>query len=181
LKLYPSCRFGRVVFAGSVVRCGYQWGAAIERKQVAHVLNFVATSDWVVAFFPKLFELVRIQDLGSAGHDGFKPEEQHGVTQVKYVPGGHSAAIKEELWNKIAAFITTDEPNTVKSEDTGSRSWLVVLFGWVPFVVWIGIVAAIWGLWLLINKGIVTYDGVWIAGFSSALFAFLVLLILRRV
>ena len=71
LELYPSCKFGRVVFAGSVVRRGYKWSRPIARGQVESVLNFVATADWVVAFFPRLFEFIPVQDLGSAGHLGF--------------------------------------------------------------------------------------------------------------
>lgn len=50
---YPSIRFNQVVFAGSVVQRNYQWHKFIPHR-VKSVLNFVATADWVVAFFPKL-------------------------------------------------------------------------------------------------------------------------------
>ena len=43
LKLYPSCRFTNVVFAGSVVRRKFEWNRYIRADQVENVLNFVAT------------------------------------------------------------------------------------------------------------------------------------------
>lgn len=42
------------------------------------MLNYVASGDWVVAFFPKAMELLGIQDIGSAGHDGFRAFQPDG-------------------------------------------------------------------------------------------------------
>ena len=53
LRDYPACHFKRVVFAGSVVRCDYEWAKLLREKRVEAVLNYVATADWVVALFPK--------------------------------------------------------------------------------------------------------------------------------
>jgi hypothetical protein len=72
LRDYRCCRFNRVLFAGSVVRRQYDWDRYIARGQVQEVANYVATADWVVAFFPKALQTLGIQDLGSAGHDGFR-------------------------------------------------------------------------------------------------------------
>ncbi|EAQ96688.1 hypothetical protein [Congregibacter litoralis] len=94
--------FERVVFAGSVVGKDYDWNAVITRGQVQTVLNFVATRDLVVAAFPQLFEIMPIQDLGSAGHNGF---EYLGNGNFKYVSGGHGAGIDEKVWDSIADFV----------------------------------------------------------------------------
>src|SRR5262249_22061149 len=51
LEESPAVHFDQVVFAGSVVRRDYSWDRFIPRR-VKGVLNFVATADWVVAFFP---------------------------------------------------------------------------------------------------------------------------------
>jgi hypothetical protein len=69
LELYPACRFKRIVFAGSVVRRGFDWRRYLRTNRVEHVLNYAAKGDWVVAWFPKLFEFLRIQDLGSASFE----------------------------------------------------------------------------------------------------------------
>jgi hypothetical protein len=172
-----------VVFAGSVVACRYNWADPFKRGQVEAVLNCIATGDWVVAFFPRMFEVVPVQDLGSAGHDGFKPEGQAGLTKLAFVRGGHGAAIQEKLWNAIAHFITTGALGTQVPADalTGPRSWWVVLLGWWPPIIWLSITALLVALWFGINAIATTLSGPWAAGFASALFAFLILLALRRI
>jgi pimeloyl-ACP methyl ester carboxylesterase len=129
LEEYPAVQFERIVFAGSVVRRAFPWHKFTDR--VTAVMNYVATADWVVAFFPKLFEQLRIQDLGSAGHDGFDPVTS-GVMQVRYVRGGHSAALGEEHWNDIARFVVYGTPVTA----AGEQDPVVKFFGIAPPVVW---------------------------------------------
>ena len=129
LKDYPAARFVRIVFAGSVVRCDYDWaeiakagpGEICRASRVEKVLNYVATSDWVVAMFPKAMQPFRKIDLGGAGHDGFKQafplrqarslteaeealRDKH-VIQLAYVEGRHDAAIREKHWGDIASFV----------------------------------------------------------------------------
>jgi alpha-beta hydrolase superfamily lysophospholipase len=121
LKEYPCCKFHHVVFAGSVVRRNFPWLHFIKNGQLHAVLNYVATADWVVAFFPRVLGIFTFFDLGSAGHKGFRfPNPEKSVErpkdkkdnrdndprhQFKYVRGGHSAALVEANWNAIAHFI----------------------------------------------------------------------------
>ncbi len=118
LSAYPNCRFHNVVFAGSVVPCGYDWNRIRERKQVNSLTNFVATKDWVVAWFPYLFQIYNIQDLGAAGHHGFNQavnvqQNMHGkdnirepgLYNVRYASGSHGAAKDERFWGDIARFL----------------------------------------------------------------------------
>jgi pimeloyl-ACP methyl ester carboxylesterase len=167
LELYPSCRFDKVVFAGSVVHRSYNWSRYMgsdcsrrRRARVGAVLNFAATADWVVAFFPKMFQLMRLQDIGSAGHDGFALENQPGnVRQVTYIKGGHGAAIDESVWKTIANFVVKEEideeyvPGRLKH-----RNFLVWLLGLFPFVVWIGLglllVSLGWGVILVVGASV---------------------------
>ncbi len=115
VEQYPIVKFEQVVFAGSVVNTEYKWQDVIPDR-VKSVLNFVATRDWVVAFFPKALQGMGIQDLGSAGHDGFKAAKANShVIQIdddddyKYITGGHSAAVQEPIWDSIAEFIVTGQ------------------------------------------------------------------------
>jgi pimeloyl-ACP methyl ester carboxylesterase len=151
LQEYPSCRFKHVVFAGSVVRSDYKWLARVNQNQVKKVLNFVATADWVVAFFPKLFQILRIQDLGSAGHDGFRFKEVrlggyiesdplHIIEQVEYIHGDHGAALQEETWNIITHFILSgnvDQSQLPTSLLKKRRQWWIVWLGKAPYLVWL--------------------------------------------
>lgn len=153
LELYPCCRFENVVFAGSVVRQSYDWTRFQNAKppRIKKVLNFVATCDWVVAFFQKFFQVLRLQYLGSAGHDGFKITSTinaQGVNQVTYVRGGHGAAVEEPIWNVIADFVETGEvdlgaiPGTAKAQNLFVKSAGIfppIVWGVIAsFIMWIG-------------------------------------------
>lgn len=154
LEDYPSCRFKHVVFAGSVVLTRYDWKAAIARGQVRKVLNYVATADWVVAFFPRAIQMLRWQDLGSAGHDGFDGAEPGAVEQVRFVRGGHGAALNEGNWDAIAHFVLTGQKMAPPPGIASTRQSLAVkLPGLVAPLLWAGILAlvimaypAIWNL-----------------------------------
>jgi pimeloyl-ACP methyl ester carboxylesterase len=174
---YPSCRFDRIVFAGSVVRTDYDWGRHIAGGRVEAVLNYVATADWIVAVLPGAWEMVNLQDLGSAGHNGFK-ELHPKIFQTRFVRGGHSCAREEDNWTDIAKFIVAEvpqqEPNrlTVQTQNrivvafgrTAPFWWLVMLamlafLGWLSF--WIGakfdhpllaVLAYLWVIWQIVSK-----------------------------
>lgn len=110
LRDCPAIRFDSVVFAGSVVRVDYPWQELMRpqefgerRAQVGRVLNYVATSDIVVALFPGGMQWMRFPDLGGAGHHGFF--EQLNVRNIRWVPGGHDAALKDQHWEEITSFV----------------------------------------------------------------------------
>ncbi|MFY7924181.1 MAG: hypothetical protein ACOVN5_00120 [Aquidulcibacter sp.] len=107
LKHCRAVRFSNIVFAGSVVRSDFDWGRLLDPRdgyhpQAERVLNYVATSDSVVASVPSAMRAIKSWDLGSAGHHGFFEMEE--VRNVKWVPGGHGAALQEQHWNEIAHF-----------------------------------------------------------------------------
>jgi pimeloyl-ACP methyl ester carboxylesterase len=131
---YPSCRFNRVVFAGSVVRRHYPWDRALASGRVKHVLNYVATSDWVVALFPKAFQWVGYFDIGSAGHDGFAAAGP-AVTDVRHVRGKHDAALKEDHWGTIADFVALGRTPDPSPFHLNHRSVALSAAGAVSFVV----------------------------------------------
>ncbi len=150
LHEYPCCRFKHVVLAGSVVHWQYNWAELLQSDpdpRVKAVLNYVATADWVVAFFPKALQIMRLQDLGSAGHDGFiaknrserLPERLH---QVRYVRGGHGAALNEDNWEAIAHFVVHGVPAEPPGQPLAAqRSPLVVAPGRVAPAVWVSLFA----------------------------------------
>lgn len=149
LQLYPVAKFTNIVLVGSVVVTDYDWQKLINTGRVKRVLNYTATGDMVVAFFPKLFQKPRIQDLGSAGHDGFTQANAKGILQVGFVKGGHSAARQEAEWDSIAEFLLNG--TDVGSTNTArSRNPLVTALAWVPMLVWVGLVGLIvaGGIWI---------------------------------
>lgn len=159
LRRYASCRFDRVVLAGSVLPRTLQWKVFFEQGRVGAVQNYVATADWVVAWFPAFFEFVagllgRQADLGSAGHNGFLDDvaRRHMVWSVR---GGHGAAIAVEgdsaatarAHHNLALFALGKdvEPSAAPNFDPASaaRSGLVeALHRYCP-VLWMGLVTAV--------------------------------------
>jgi len=153
---YPAVRFKRVVFAGSVVRKRYEWAPLLaggDDARVQGVLNYVATKDAVVALFPKGMQPLRIFDLGSAGHDGFKPEEalpRDRFGEVRYVDGGHSAGIKESQWDDIARFIVR---GTVPEREAARQSFWVRAGGFVSTILLLAGAVYVVGLGLALFNG----------------------------
>lgn len=128
----PAVCFNHLVFAGSVVRSNFEWDRYVG-KQVSAVMNYVATADWVVAVFPRFFQLLRLQDLGSSGHDGFTNESKGFVTDVEYVAGSHSAALDEQHWHDIAKFVIEGTPPGPR---VLIRNVWVASAGYVTPVIW---------------------------------------------
>jgi hypothetical protein len=145
----PLLEFDRVLFAGSIVRRSYPWAGVIGRG-VKELLNLVATNDRVVAFVPKGLQPLRIFDLGSAGHDGFRDSV---VTNSKYVVGEHSAGIGEQVWEDIAKFIVAGQkPDTDKDVAFAKRrNWNALLLGTIatPVLLLAALVICELGLTLL--------------------------------
>lgn len=145
LQAYEEMRIERVVFAGSVVPKAYPWARLGER--VKRVRNYVGTQDWVVALFPRLFELpgpsLLGNSIGSAGFNGFDDEAR--VDNVRYVHGEHGAF--ESRVDEIVGFLLAPgEPQPALREERGlaghvMASPLSVVATWalLAFVVlWLG-------------------------------------------
>jgi alpha-beta hydrolase superfamily lysophospholipase len=145
-------RFERVVTAGSVLRYDHKWSELSDSGHgVGCVANYVASGDWVVALFPNglSFWGLSPSELGGAGHDGFGgdpnqrsiSEDRPRVRNVRWVEGGHSAALEESRWIEIAGFVTGSGPDCLGGANLSfdqdvDRSPLVKFFGrWSPLIV----------------------------------------------
>lgn len=165
LELTPAVRFENIVFAGSVVRRDFCWTRFVGR--VERVLNYVGRGDGVVAFLPAVFEFFRLSwlDIGGAGAFGFseaardrddakvRPTKSPSASpasvrlhELRFVKGGHGAAIKEEYWSEIARFaLLGDEPGRQRQVRPGPTRWL---FRVAPAITLGGVLIAL-GIFLL--------------------------------
>lgn len=142
LQDYPAVHFENVVFAGSVVKTSFQWKDYSEANkkyekdekkfQIGKVLNYVATYDWVVAFFPNTLERLGLQDLGGAGHDGFTDTT---VKNEGYIVGAHSAALNETVWDSIAEFVVKGEYVEPKGMVRSEQNSFLVFFAYIAPVI----------------------------------------------
>jgi pimeloyl-ACP methyl ester carboxylesterase len=127
LERYPDVKFERLAFAGSVVSSRFDWPKRVP-GQVRHVLNYVATGDWVVGIFPRLADVVPPlrfvlgPSLGGAGIvpfvQGAVPDAPKGKRQVRFGvqnrgfrKGAHAAAIEEDNWDHLASFAVSEGQN----------------------------------------------------------------------
>lgn len=152
LEKYDSVAFENVLFAGSVVRSDFCWQCIQEDRRVNKVQNLTATADWVVGIFPNALEKLDLQDLGGAGHNGFKAAASFPaiVNNKGYYVGGHSAGIQEDVWPDIARFIIhgIEIPNVNVLESgkhitQNEQALWVVTLSYIAPIVWLLILSVL--------------------------------------
>lgn len=165
---YKTMRVRRVFFAGSVVPSHYPWDTLIQAGRVEFVVNVVATADWVVAFFPRLFELVAgwlnqqptrgWWDLGGAGFRGFLAAGAGGasaqVENLNFSSGGHSTGLPTQSTEKMNAFLAY----MVRGETVSLASYRIAVsqdpgiafFSNICFIVWLLVAILLSAIGLLV-------------------------------
>ena len=115
--------------------------------RLAELKNIVAEDDWVVALYPKFFQIVRKQfgfdpdgyfSLGSAGLDGF--EADTGRNSEVYIPGGHSAAIGRK--QEIIEYITDGTPPESVASARQGRTLLQTISN-LNWILWLMLIAGV--------------------------------------
>ena len=155
LTRYSSLKVNRVVFAGSVVPTRYDWSTVVSRGQVQAVRNYVAADDYVVALFPRLFELPPLQlfgnDIGSAGFNGFSvvrnPAGQLPIENVGFITGHHSA-FRKHLAPIVRFLLASGDlpPQSEAPQRRGSWTALKVFSDWGCWAVWLALFLLV--LWI---------------------------------
>lgn len=171
LQHYRTLRMGRVFFAGSVVPKHYPWRELMDRGRVEKVVNVVASGDWVVALFPKLFEQVAdwlsvrptvgLLDLGAAGFRGFldADDPRKRVRNLQFATGQHGTGVDTAQERKLQAIVAfavegDERPLEVFQDSHEQAGWLNVLSN-VSWVVWIALAAILGALgYLAFNRHI---------------------------
>ena len=149
LERYHAMKVDRIVFAGSVVRSDYDWGAV--SGQFKAVRNYVASDDWVVALFPRFFEQRPLRflgnDLGSAGFNGFAATTaaKARIENVEFITGQHSAFLRQVP--SIADFLTAADccRLPIPKTERGER-FLKLVSDWACWAVWLVLATIVIGI-----------------------------------
>ena len=160
IKRYHACKMHHVAFAGSVVPKNYPWDNLIQQGRVKAIRNDIASADWVVGIFPGFFELLKLSDIGTAGHNGFQDDAPKNSSFDQYFKGDHGAAIQPQNYNSLAHFIllggrvAPEEGLLVEQQES-----LVVMLAKLCWLVWLLIFVILVSLgflfaWLLTLLGI---------------------------
>jgi predicted esterase len=172
LERYRACHFHRAVFAGSVVRTDFPWDRFVAERRIDGIANFVATNDLVVGVFPAFFERIGIGDLGGAGHNGFLDNEGRRFS-ITYLKGGHSAAIRDELFPSMVSFLLEGRTLTVPPAlDAKRQEALAVVMSKLNWLVWILLGAA--ALLMILAPVLIGAPNWWALILSATLVFFLI-------
>ena len=164
---------------GSIVPVKYPWDEYIDKeRRIIALRNYVASDDWVVAVFGRFFEAIcdmfnigtdYFREIGSSGFNGFAANSAHRF-EIRFVRGGHSAALTKDHYESIANFIlnvdTEVSPETLKSKQSPLTVWCSKFS-----VFLVSMVIALIGTAFLIF-----YDFSWIAGLIYILMVYTFLL-----
>jgi hypothetical protein len=155
LQRYSTLYVNNVLFAGSVVPKRYPWRQLVDAKRVSKIYNMVATSDWVVALFPRFFEQIAewlgetsvkgAFDIGSAGFRGFddsgRLDPNHRIVDAKFVSGTHSSAFDLRESPKMHAVvqfaISGDDQQLMGLATSASQDPVLDQLSNVSWVVWL--------------------------------------------
>jgi pimeloyl-ACP methyl ester carboxylesterase len=159
LQRYSTLKVRNVYFAGSVAPQRYDWMTLIRARRVTKVYNVVATDDWVVAWFPRLFEQLAewgnitgsngLLDLGAAGFRGFRDgaDPLGRVINLEFVPGNHGTGVNMRDSQKLYAlqrYVIDGDTAYLDKLGTASDVNAVISF-WsnLSWLVWLGLAAVL--------------------------------------
>jgi pimeloyl-ACP methyl ester carboxylesterase len=147
LKRYKTLRIDRAVFAGSVVRRDFDWKPLTGR--INGIRNYVGSTDWVVGFFPALFELPGFKlfnpDIGSAGFNGFV-NGFGNAAETRFVNGAHGAALQTDNVQSIVAFIMNANVTANQKILVQDHPALVAALSRACWIIWGALLAVIFFL-----------------------------------
>ncbi len=96
-------RFDRVVLMGSVLPREYPWQAMKDGGQARSIENHCSRRDWPVAWLCSTLRVIGMNDLGTAGFEGF---DDGTAFESRWYPGGHGSPMSnDEYLSRIAAFV----------------------------------------------------------------------------
>lgn len=139
----------------------FPWDAFIDEGRVREVKNYIADGDWVVALFPKLFDLMQRNDIGSGGFDNFLSTVTRGTNVVR-LKGGHGAGVSQPsatdqkaIFASMLAFIFAGrhEPVPEAVQGVGPPSWLSYTSRacWLVWIVGLAVLLALGALMLYLT------------------------------
>jgi hypothetical protein len=182
LQHYQTLKVGRAYFAGSVVPKHYRWLPLIDAGRVNKVVNVVATSDWVVALFPRFFEqvaewlgrkqLTGFLDIGSAGFRGFDDgsDAKNRVMNLKFAKGTHSTGVEfdgrheHKLEAVVGYVVSGDESNLRVFKYADGQASFLDFASNICWIVWLLLAALIAiGCYCSLRFGWVGFLCYWIA------------------
>jgi predicted esterase len=155
LENYKTLKVGNIAFGGCVLRRDFNWAGV--GAQFDRVRNYVGSKDWVVGWFPALFEYPVLnpwnKDIGSAGFNGFITSEGNAL-ETRFLDGAHSIALDPRNIGSIVEFIIdgkrVDNPDLLNKRGPTWKMEFSSKFCWLIWVLIFAVIVALLGLWILV-------------------------------
>jgi predicted esterase len=190
LQNYKTLKVGNIAFGGCVLRRDFNWAGV--GAQFDRVRNYVGSKDWVVGWFPALFEYPVLKlmnrDIGSAGFNGFITSEGNAL-ETRFLNGAHSIALDPRNIGSIVEFII--DGKRVDNPDLLSKigpTWKMEFSSKFCWLIWFGIgaiIATSFGLWKLLFLRFIPFMPAVLQPFDLALaivtYILLVVMLLKTV
>ena len=168
MQHYKTPRVRNVYFAGSVVPQKYDWATLIQERRVSRIVNVVATEDWVVAWFPRLFEQIAetfnvadrtgVFDLGAAGFRGFRQgvDAADDIRNIEYISGQHGTGVemdKSEKLDALANYVERSNPAELDSfRQERHVNGVIDFLSNICWLVWIAILGVAVGIGYVVKR-----------------------------
>jgi len=147
LQNYRTLKVGNIAFGGCVLRRDYDWDSVA--SQFDKVRNYVGARDWVVGWFPRLFEYPLFgfvnADLGSAGFCGFTTSRGNDL-ETRYLNGAHSVALDPRNMSSVVRFIIGQEKIDEPALSVLSPTWKMEYSSKFCWIIWLLILGFVGGL-----------------------------------
>lgn len=109
LKQITALEFQNVFLAGSVLPREFDWVACADAGQIRSLVNVCASADKPVAWLCSALRGLGMRDVGVGGFSGFDSVPP-GTLQVRYIKGGHGAALEDRRLPGVVGYIRDGEP-----------------------------------------------------------------------
>ncbi|WP_406229582.1 esterase/lipase family protein [Nocardia sp. NBC_01009] len=169
LKQIPALRFQHVLLAGSVLPRDFDWVRCADRGQVRSFVNVCASQDKPVGWLCSALRGLGMRDVGVGGFTGFDAVPP-GARQVRYIKGGHGAALVAARLSGVAGFVRTGQiPGEIELVTPTQSFGLMSRFA--PTLTWV-LAAALLGLgWLAVSMVGLLAGAAIVAGLLIAVYA----------
>jgi hypothetical protein len=173
MRRVRAMRFDRVFLAGSVLPRKFDWRGYAANGRVKSLVNVCASKDKPVGWLCSMLNGIGMHDIGVGGFTGFDTLPID-ATQLRYISGGHSAALDFERLPSIVDYLRSG--NFADDVYTASPSpWFAAISRTAPYLG--RLMAAV----LVAITVYSVYAGEWLAAIAIALMLGLVYLALKIV
>jgi hypothetical protein len=148
LRQIPALRFQHVFLAGSVLPREFDWVECADRGQVGSLVNVCASADKPVAWLCSALRGLGMRDVGVGGFTGFDSVPP-GTRQIRYIKGGHGAALVDKRLPGIAEF-ARDGESPCEAQHVAPTEFFGVMSRFAPTLTWLAGAAVLGFGWLAV-------------------------------